>query len=312
MSTACQRFFDILELVDMLMLQLRHESISALKGISRLACTSRSMHMRCTPSLYRILDDYNIKDRIFMSIPALQSFARHVRHVRTVKLCLKELEIDKIGEFIGKECPNIQLLCYGRHEYGAIGSLPFRIIETLPAQQLDSLEYGGPFTNTIDPLVNLTLQRHSSTLRTVEFYGCNNVDRFPASAVFNCDNLEIFTITSYDQKGLYITLADALEYPWRCTKLLQLTLSIGGCELPLEPGRLPYHSRPTPITLSEAEEQHFMQLERLYVQIGKLTELLSLDLKMVKINGQGQAYTPSENEPTCFPAMLSLGDIWAG
>ncbi|KAG0214415.1 hypothetical protein BGX33_002199 [Mortierella sp. NVP41] len=95
-------------------------------------------------------------------------------------------------------------------------------------------------------------------------------------------------------------------------QLDELSFGISGCELTIEPGPDPYYSPPIPTILSEAEKQHFAILEKLYLQTGMLTELKSLVLKIVKFDGQGQAYTPSDDEPSSFPAMLSLGDIWTG
>ncbi|KAF9128103.1 hypothetical protein BGW39_005344 [Mortierella sp. 14UC] len=84
--------------------------------------------------------------------------------------------------------------------------------------------------------------------------------------------------------GVFVELAEPIEYPWSFAKLRWLTLGIIGCDLPIEPEVAPYISRPCPITLTQAEAQHFTQLAQLYRQIGALAELRFLDLRMVKLD----------------------------
>lgn len=88
----------------------------------------------------------------------------------------------------------------------------------------------------------------------------------------------------------YITFDDALRNPWSCTKLIRLNLGISGCMLPVEFGVKPYYRRPTPITLTKVETQHFSRLENLYRQIGSLTALQELNLRMVSLGEDDPEY----------------------
>ncbi|KAG0212699.1 hypothetical protein BGX33_003415 [Mortierella sp. NVP41] len=134
--------------------------------------------------------------------------------------------------------------------------------------------------------------------------------RVSLSVIFKeCSNLDVLRIKCGTDEGLYLHLTDATEFPWAFTKLSKLSLSISGCELLTDdPEHQPYYSRPSRISLSEPEKQHFARLEGLYRQIGELTELQFLDLKMATIQ-QGQ---DQSDESKSFPAMLSLGDTWTG
>lgn len=72
-----------------------------------------------------------------------------------------------------------------------------------------------------------------------------------------CSNLDTLHLPFSQYAGFYLTLDNALQYPWGCTGLTQLTITICGCELPSEPGVQPYYLRSVPITLTKVETQHF-------------------------------------------------------
>ncbi|KAG0206671.1 hypothetical protein BGX33_007289 [Mortierella sp. NVP41] len=203
-------------------------------------------------------------------------------------------EIGVIGEFVGKECPKIQSLFYSSTGSAEQDPLPFRIASDLHAQQLKEFECHGRLSGLSDLSTNIPLlTRHSTSLRRIVLNRMTTLGRISASAILKeCSNLEVLLIECYLKRGLYIDLADALEHPWSCTKLRRLSIA--------------------PITLFNEEKHHFAQLERLYLQIGALTELRSLNLAMVKIDGQGQANGASTSEPTSFPALMSLGDPLTG
>ncbi|KAF9092139.1 hypothetical protein BGX23_004588 [Mortierella sp. AD031] len=183
-------------------------------------------------------------------------------------------------------------------------------MDELPAQQLEELKYSGFSSDLSDPAVSLSIQRHSATLRRILLNRHLSLGRVSLSVIFKeCSNLDVLRIKCGTDEGLYLHLTDATEFPWAFTKLSKLSLSISGCELLTDdPEHQPYYSRPSRISLSEPEKQHFARLEGLYRQIGELTELQFLDLKMATIQ-QGQ---DQSDESKSFPAMLSLGDTWTG
>lgn len=214
-------------------------------------------------------------------------------------------ENDNIEQFISKQCPKIELLSYGRQCSRTLNLFPFRIMESLPAQQVTEFVYIGGLSKDTSFRTDVAFHSHSTTLRKVNIDGEGTVPKVMASALFNgCFNLETLFIAA-DSLSPCITLADALEYPWACTKLQRLSLAISGCELPVEPGVDPYDRRPTPITLTEVETQYFSRLEDLYQRIGTLTELQGLDLTMVPL-GEDAINHQS------FPAMLNVQGAQTG
>ncbi|KAF9086509.1 hypothetical protein BGX23_008812, partial [Mortierella sp. AD031] len=111
---------------------------------------------------------------------------------------------------------------------------------------------------------------------------------------------------------VFITLDDVLERPWAFSKLTHLSLGIGGCKLPVEPGTQLYYSRPHPIALSDPETKHFDRLEELHRRIGQHTDLEHLSLTLVPLDEHGLLDEPAIEERRLFSAMLSLGNVWSG
>ncbi|KAG0381038.1 hypothetical protein BGX24_000630 [Mortierella sp. AD032] len=220
---------------------------------------------------------------------------------------------DDIGQFIGTVCPKIEWLNYDNPLPLGHDLLPFKLIESLPAQQVNKFMYGGIITMADNHRVGTAIQHHSTTLRQIRIDSTATIQRMSVSVIFKeCCNLEELSININGGKGHYFTLEDALESPWTCIKLRRLALGISGCEVPIEPEVLPYYSRPTPITLSDAETLHFAQLERLYKQIGALISLHHLDLRMITFNEQGHAIVGQSDRLQTFPGLMRLQDNLTG
>ncbi|KAG0272068.1 hypothetical protein BGZ95_000070 [Linnemannia exigua] len=221
--------------------------------------------------------------------------------------------IGVIGECIGKECSKIESLNCGAFDgEGEQELLAFRIMGSLPAQQVTRLDYTGSFDSN-NSTVTLAMQRHSTTLREIHIKGVDDFYRISASTILReCFNLEVLYLPFNQDEGHYIILDDALEYVWNSTKLRQLTLGIGGCGLPRQHGVQRYYRRPGPMTLTEPEIQQFGRLENLYRRIGTLTALQELDLTLVAIGEGGEIDEEKLGVAMSFPAMLSLGDTLMG
>ncbi|KAF9134104.1 hypothetical protein BG015_003460 [Linnemannia schmuckeri] len=92
-------------------------------------------------------------------------------------------------------------------------------------------------------------------------------------------------------------------------------VGLNGCKPPVDHDNSncqPYYSRPAPIVLSEAGVQHFVRLERLYMQVGRLTQLRYLQLLMVKLDEDGQLEEGSMDAPMAFPALMTVGNVYQG
>ncbi|KAG0378287.1 hypothetical protein BGX24_004239 [Mortierella sp. AD032] len=239
------------------------------------------------------------------------SIFAHCPNIEELHICSMSGNRDMavIGEFIGRRCPKVQTLQCNPQNNEQDDSLPFYIIRALPPQQITNFQVAGARADMSYPTAVTAIQQHSSTLRRLVLQWFGGFKRMTSSVIFDtCGNLETLDINF----GVYIDLADAQGSRWRCTKLRDLTLGISSCELPVDNQDQPYYSRPFPITLSQVENGHFSQLEKLYMQIGRLTELRKLRLNMVVPDEEGEMGLPFEHNLNSFPAMLSLGSIWEG
>ncbi|KAK3841301.1 MAG: hypothetical protein J3R72DRAFT_445836 [Linnemannia gamsii] len=233
--------------------------------------------------------------------------------------------VEAIGKSIGKECPKIHELIYSPDYGDENGLLPYWIATGLPPQQLTSFDDMGDSSDLNHPSASIAIQQHSTTLRHISLGESHSVYSWISPAVIfdNCVNLEILNLR-FGDGGVVVDLEDTQGAPWCCTKLQELTVAICGCELPEEDEdeitpRLPHYARPSPITLTDAETQHFSWLENLYIQIGRLTELQYLHMRMIKLeerdDGNDGIYLGEDQTPTVspsFPAMLSLGSTQEG
>ncbi|KAK3836794.1 MAG: hypothetical protein J3R72DRAFT_450150 [Linnemannia gamsii] len=218
-----------------------------------------------------------------------------------------------IADFIGQHCPHLRSIDCHEFVKSTDDLFPFRIMESIPVHRVEKLTFSGSFTKLTDPTVDLAFQRHSKTLQMIDLTQFHHSSRMSISSVIfkECLNITNLSIGSLSD-SLYIALDDAIEVSWSCTNLQQLKLCISGCELPCDPELDPYYSRPAPIALTKAEEQQFSRLERLYYQIGRLSELQRLELTMVRIDEQGQVMNTPWDQLLSLPGLLTLGDDSTG
>ncbi|KAF9151780.1 hypothetical protein BG015_006235 [Linnemannia schmuckeri] len=226
---------------------------------------------------------------------------------------ISHLNVETIGEFIGKECPKLWRLGCERGDMGSSGSLSYYIMKALPPQQVTNLRDIGLHSDLSHPAAIPAIHQHSTTLREIIIGRYNGSSRMASTVIFDtCINLERLKMY-IGGGGVYMDLADAQGSFWRCTKLRSLSLNMSGCELPpVGAEDLPYYERPTPIAFSQTETDHFAQLERFYIQIGRLAELRELSLTMDKFDGDDEIDEIWPGMLMSFPAMLSLGNTLEG
>jgi hypothetical protein len=75
----------------------------------------------------------------------------------------------------------------------------------------------------------------------------------------------------------------------------------------LPEGVVPYHKRPSPLTLSAEEDQQLKSLETLYRQIGALTSMRWLNLRAEFFDPEGHYPLTRDYKRISFPGLLSLG-----
>ncbi|KAG0067061.1 hypothetical protein BGZ89_006532 [Linnemannia elongata] len=247
---------------------------------------------------------------MFAHCPNLKKFGAHL------PISNQTLDVEAVARLIAEACPRIEVLAYGPNREQNHIVLPFRIMGALLAQQVVSVELRVGRSRIDEPLMNLAIQRHSTTLRELRLQMDNELfSKISVSTILQeCCNLEVLHIPCTHTGGLYVTLANALEHPWTCAKLTHLALGISGCEVPEEPGVEPYHRRPTPIILTADETRHFSRLEDFYRRIGALTALKESNMRMVLLlNDNGEVdIERMRDDRMAFPAMLSLPDPQTG
>lgn len=249
----------------------------------------------------------------------------HCPNIRTLKVpsvSLGQKELTSLATSITKRCPHIRTLSLLDTDDG---HLLVRLMEVMPAHtlekvKLNNFEYLLDSTKTRQIFVN-----HARSLRTVDLrYTMHMSSKDMITVLELCEALEEFkkhpNPTSGDD---FMTLQDAVSVPWASKRIRHLELTIGIPEF-FTPA--PYYARPEqmPLVLSDAEQRMFTKLEKLYTQLGSLTELEYLDLRAVEyVESSVEAetgslapfYNHSSDDQThnkTFPAMLCLPDAETG
>jgi hypothetical protein len=224
-----------------------------------------------------------------------------------------------------KLCPKLTTLHKG---HDSNWMLMVRILEALPAQQVQEfncLESAFMIPGLSSDDIGSMFRRHSQTLRVLRLKGWRDIDSKTIQVILvECVALEqldvhfwnVMMIGPQQQQQqrqqrwtLCIDLDDAIEFPWGCTNIRDLSLTI---TIPDEPfrhlgkGEVPYYVRSFPTILTEAEAAQFRSLEALYRQLGALTELERLDLKAVYYDPTGSRPVSGLARRNSFPGMLNL------
>lgn len=224
--------------------------------------------------------------------------------------------LSDLATAIAESCPALVDVTFKDYSEGmADGMLTLQIVDRLPPQQVKRYRCDD-VSFVISGLDAASLfHRHSSTLQSVSLGGCHNFDSKTIQVLLvECRALEVLEMRRVAQSGHRISLEDAIEFPWTCTRMKQLMLTVGVPEEPLHrhSGVKPYYFRPAPTTLSTAEKEQFAQLETLYRQIGTLKDVERLDLGAVFLDSEGQALPIADVGFYTFPGILSLGDSTTG
>jgi hypothetical protein len=230
---------------------------------------------------------------------------------------------DVIGEFIGTECPRIYILylAYGDHGLEVDGLLLFRIMNTLPPQQVEEVYFNGSVAAiaSVNSDFSRSFLRHSTTLRMVYILWTGLTARISLAAILEqCVNLtELFLLSNCEPgRELFTTLADLLERPWNTLKLSHLSLAVSECGIPNYAGKQLYHTRPLPIVLSDVERAHFGRLEELYRRIGSLSDISLVNVHLAVGENEGEEEMRSIEEVKYYTNMIQAGretglpDFW--
>ncbi|KAF9934672.1 hypothetical protein FBU30_000996 [Linnemannia zychae] len=223
---------------------------------------------------------------------------------------------DIVAQILSELCQNLRHFnCKGWRGESKTKQLPLQITSMLPKDNLQEITYYSSSLILNDVMARKSFVRHSITLKTVILEGCIGINSNALGVlVIECSNLEILQVTrTLHVRSPSLLLEDAVASPWGSRKFRRLSLTIG---IPIiqhfDHNRLPYYLRKGPVILSEAEKERFGLLERFYRQIGSLTELEYLDLRVDMVDWLGQSYDETDYMHHSFPGLMSLGNKRVG
>ncbi|KAF9117021.1 hypothetical protein BGW39_002509, partial [Mortierella sp. 14UC] len=141
----------------------------------------------------------------------------------------------------------------------------------------------------------------------------SNVSKVIQAALTTCAALEILKVTTNpDGSGnltdVCLSFEDAIEHDWVCKEIKELEMAVGITTDGHGPKYLVDQSKNT---WTEDNHRHWVDLGKLYTQLGALTQLEVLDLKgtrQTNINmftGSIRTYTP-QHRHICLPSLLVL------
>ncbi|KAF9156325.1 hypothetical protein BG015_005978 [Linnemannia schmuckeri] len=232
---------------------------------------------------------------------------------------------NNLASIVATCCPLLKKVSF---EYAASNNyiLPRQLMLEIPEQQMQEFRWNTYPFPLEGPKVIMMFSRHSSTLRKIILGRHINVSSNVLRCVLvSCSALEelsaqLVAVFMHRRQthAAFVTLEDAVENPWVCTRLRHLDLAVSIPPLPKGPDQVPYYRKMAAdrsaavimCALSSEEWQHFTILERLYRQIGSLSQLTHLKLKafvLDQLEGVGGVMAAYVNNT--FPALLSLGDI---
>ncbi|KAH7044293.1 hypothetical protein BKA57DRAFT_469185 [Linnemannia elongata] len=246
----------------------------------------------------------------------------NVRILKVPSVSFEQKELTSLATSITTRCPHIRTLSLLDNEDG---KLLLRLMEVMPANTLQKVKLNN-FEYLLYPMTSRQIfANHARSLKIVDLrYTMYLSSQDMLTILEVCVALEEFKKhPNLDSGDDFMTLQDAVSVPWASKRIRHLELTIG---IPDDFGHSPYYARLTriPLVLSYNEQRQFTQLEKLYTQLGRLTDLEYLDLRAVEFfqrSDQAETgslapfYNHSSDNGTqnnTFPAMLCLPNAEAG
>lgn len=206
---------------------------------------------------------------------------------------------------VAKACPKLKGL--SKHhvykDYG--GTMMIAFLQNMPTNTVETVQIGA-FDEGRDQFdEGLVVQKES--VKSIIFDECAMISIGTISWIFSwCSALEVFRISTNDWSRFTIPLRDLVSREWASNKLRKLKLSV---LLDKEQESLDEEN----IVVSDPMPQWTIGLERLYRQIGALTQLRILDLRVAEEEGsRNYSDFPTAYKHKTFPGMMTLEDRTAG
>lgn len=207
------------------------------------------------------------------------------------------------GADIGRKCPNLRTFsCAGKNERLLDSIGPLGIMETLPDNRMEILDYYGGGYRCVDGIVaERTILRHSCSLRQINL--SSSITSTAIQMILaTCGVLEELHVT-----GSSIELSDAVAFPWAGSRMTRLTLDLKiVMQSAPETQYTPFYFQ-IPLVVPSAEENRiFAQLDVFYRQIGKQASLKYLSLSRIGYDEDGLMELGEGEHEEPMPGMLRL------
>ncbi|KAG0252528.1 hypothetical protein BGZ95_006608, partial [Linnemannia exigua] len=171
-----------------------------------------------------------------------------------------------LAQDIAQLCPKLSSMWDLQEDGYKTEDLIVGLLRMLPQQQIMKIHCSNQDLGHAEKI----FRGHSTTLRFVTLLCCTIDSKTVQTILVECGALEELHVSRnpYEtRRRLCIDLEDAIEFPWACTRIRTLRLTVA---IPDEPfhrfaeNTVPYYNRPAPMELSVKEKEQFRSLEALY------------------------------------------------
>ncbi|KAF8931218.1 hypothetical protein BGZ47_000189 [Haplosporangium gracile] len=196
-------------------------------------------------------------------------------------------------------CPKLKRLSKRDIQEDEEGRMMFAFLEQMKENTLESLQF-LQYTEELQSLV-WGLEFHNKSIRSVILDECQLMSAASIAWIFHqCPILEVFKISMNYGSEFEIPLDVLLSQGWASTKLKELKLYVQLDEEQEEPDE-------EELIFSDPMPRWTIGLERFYRQIGALTQLRVLDLRVaVERGNQGSDGDYITYKDKTFPGLLTL------
>lgn len=185
-----------------------------------------------------------------------------------------------------------------------------------PGHRIQNIRLANCLDNALPSTTAAAFLRHAESLRRIELSATRLLKSATIQTILvECQGLEYLKIEeSVSLTECALHLEDAALAQWGCTQMRYLELTVAFTP----DGRDPkyFAADPTMVTWTEEDHYHWDLMNKLYTQIGSLSELVVLKLKAagaprpphtMRIRKRGDNF-----KDTCLPGILSLEDPTTG
>lgn len=230
------------------------------------------------------------------------------------------LDEDALVSVLPRCCPKLRRISHDTN-FSPRNDFLHKLMATLPPGQVEEVECKRYCRELDNNGPQPAFLRHSTSLRRIQFDNCRvSQSRSIGLVLTECVGLEELELCPERiGQGSFMYLEGAVAtMPWACSKLRHLSFAVARDIIPgdlgyLRSGQAPgCNQTPAPMDVLEKKTVQFALLERLYQQIGSLTELRRLSLRSLVTFGVRAWVQDQDYRQNLFPGLMSLADDETG